>query len=104
MKKIKFADDLVSPIINEKRTVTVRVDSNISINDTLVAITQNYEKFAILESTIIIKAPVSDSQRIIKLFDGNYPDTNMVEYLNEYYDDISKNTIVDIIFFECIDH
>lgn len=108
-ERIKFAGDLIVPILDERKQATVRFDGyeDVSVGDTLIATTLEDVPFAELEVRRTATAPAAEVHDLLEVFGAEYPSErpiDVVDSLNEYYDDITLGTTVNVIAFEVVRH
>lgn len=106
--KIKFADDLIVPVLNSTKEATIRYDGfeSVEVGETLIATTTEGEPFAELTVKRTTSVLAVEAHSVLQIFGANYPSTcpqDIIDSLNEYYDDgIAPSTTVEILVFELV--
>lgn len=107
--QIKFADELVVPVLNGDKEATVRYDGfeSVQVGETLTATTVDGAPFAELEirrTASVIAVEVHD---VLQVFGAGYPSTcpeDVIESLNKHYDDsIAPSMVVQVLVYEMVD-
>lgn len=105
-KRIKFADELVAPVINEEKEATVRYNGyeSVRVGDTLVAETETGTEFAILDVRRTASVNAVEVHSVLEVFGASYPSEkpqDVIDALNDHYEEgIQPGTTVRVIVFE----
>lgn len=107
VEHLKFADEFIGPIFDEKKTATVRYDSSLpSVGDNIEARTDVGREFAILEIKRVASANAVEVISILETFGASYgaeTTDELLEGLNRHYDvGINPGTTVQVIVFEVV--
>lgn len=106
--EIKFADDLIVPVLNGTKEATIRYDGfeSVEVGESLAATTTDGQPFAELDVKRTASVQAVEAHSILQTFGANYPSTcpqDIIESLNEYYEDgIAPSTTVEILVFELV--
>lgn len=105
-EEIKFADELVAPVLDEEKEATVRYDGfeSVQVGDTLIATTTDGTGFAELEITRTASVMAVEAHDILSVFGAKYSSScpeDVIESLNKHYDEsIGPSTIVQVLVYE----
>lgn len=106
--RIKFADDLVIPVIDGSKTATVRYDGfeHVSVGDQLKATTRHGTPFARLEVRKTATANAVEAHDILRVLGAEYPSEkpqDVIASLKQHYDTaIRPSATVRVIIFEVV--
>jgi hypothetical protein len=105
-REIKFADELVAPLLDGEKEATVRYDGfrGVGVGETLLGTTTDGTPFAELEITRTATVLAVEAHDVIEVFGAKYSSTcpeDVIKSLNKHYDEsIGPGTTVQVLVYE----
>jgi len=105
---IKFADELIAPVLNEEKDATVRYDGfeSVEVGDTLTATTTDGTPFATLNVRRTASVMAVEVHDLLGVFNADYPSEKPQDVIDEvgqhYEDGIAPSTTVRVLVFEVV--
>lgn len=103
---LKFADDLVSAVVDGEKTATVRLDGQpLSAGDVVSATTDAGNEFARLRlkrTADVIAVEAYSFIEMVGAKHGAHGTDDLVERLRDHYDNVNPGDIVSVYVFEVV--
>lgn len=107
-ERLKFADDLVAPVLRGEKTATVRLNGPaLDVGWTVPATTDDGEPFATLEIRRTATVLAVEAHSVLQVFGAEYPaetPQDVIDAVAQHYDQpVKPSTPVDVYVFDRTD-